>query len=367
MLERVSLPPPGPIQPPGRPGRRAASGTSPLARAVTVGAGLLLALMLSVGAVAVYRMSRSAGPSAAAGGASSTEPLPSASVLPTRRGAPSVTLVPSASDTPSPTPSSSASTGPGPQPSTTPPKPLPDRSLTRNTLYGIDLGKRRVSCRVSVRRPKPPLKNSQLAPYLRTVTGCLNKVFDAPLTTVGFTTSTPKVTAYGKTVKTPCGTYSQSGSPAYYCSGTRTLYWPNTVDGGDEAYTFARLGYVGLAAHEFGHHLQYESGLIRNYGVLYYGSRTAGARYLLSRRLELQAQCFEGVFLHQVSRSLRLSAADRSELRTWHSYTGDEDPPSSRKPDHGTSSAQVRWLFRGLDSGDFGRCNTWSASKASVR
>ena len=51
----------------------------------------------------------------------------------------------------------------------------------------------------------------------------------------------------------------------------------------------------------------------------------------------------------------------------WHSYTGDEDPPSSRRPDHGSSAAQIRWLERGLDSQDFGRCNTWVARKSAVR
>jgi predicted metalloprotease len=73
------------------------------------------------------------------------------------------------------------------------------------------------------------------------------------------------------------------------------------------------------------------------------------------------------VFLATVARSIQLSAADRDELRTWHGFTGDEDPPDKRKPDHGTSAAQLRWLVRGLDSQDFGRCNTWSAPKSDVK
>src|SRR3712207_7627830 len=53
-------------------------------------------------------------------------------------------------------------------------------------------------------------------------------------------------------------------------------------------------------------------------------------RSLLSRRLELQAQCFEGVFLSTVARSIDLSAEDRNELRAWHGFTGDEDRKSTR-------------------------------------
>ena len=61
-----------------------------------------------------------------------------------------------------------------------------------------------------------------------------------------------------------------------------------------------------------------------------------------------------------------MSAKDRTELKAWHSYTGDEDPPEDRKPDHGTSKAQFAWLERGLDSGDFASCNTWTASAKSI-
>lgn len=61
------------------------------------------------------------------------------------------------------------------------------------------------------------------------------------------------------------------------------------------------------------------------------------------------------------------SRSQRAELRRWHSFTGDEDPPASRRPDHGTSRAQVGWLERGLDSGDLGRCNTRPADSSAVR
>ena len=72
------------------------------------------------------------------------------------------------------------------------------------------------------------------------------------------------------------------------------------------------------------------------------------------------------MLLQTVARSIRLTAADREELRMWHSYTGDEDPPSGRRPDHGSSTAQIRWLDRGLDSQDFGRCDTWSVRTSAV-
>jgi hypothetical protein len=269
-----------------------------------------------------------------------------------------------ASPTPVPSPSEPASTA-GSSSGRTPSRP--NKSLAKNSIYAVDLAGTRVSCKVKVRSPKPPLKDADLSAYGKKLVGCLVKVFDKPLAARGIALSTPKIKAYRGTIKTPCGRFSQRGAPAYYCSASRTIYWPVTGDDGAEAYTYARLGYVGLVAHEFGHHLQAASGMLREFGQRSYRTKSRNGRYLLSRRLELQAQCFEGIFLAATARSMGLTGNDRYQLRIWHAYTGDEDPPKSRKPDHGSSAAQIRWLNRGLDSADFGRCNTWTAKKKSVK
>lgn len=279
--------------------------------------------------------------------------------------------------TPSPSPTPTAANATTTSPTAAPRDPLPtatteptvppgpDRSLRTNTLYTIDLAQDVGSCDLTVRRPKPPLPNKKLQPYLSDVAACLTRVFKAPLAARGFTLAEPRMKTYHSTIDSPCGDFDQNGSPAYYCSTTRTIYWPDTVDDGREAYTFARLGYVGLTAHEFGHHLQATTGMLNGYAAAYDKASKTG-RYALSRRLELQAQCFEGVFLHVERTQLHVTAKDRAELKAWHSYTGDEDPPKGRKPDHGSSKAQFAWLVRGLDSGDFGSCNTWTASAKSV-
>jgi predicted metalloprotease len=240
-------------------------------------------------------------------------------------------------------------------------------SLKKNSIYAVDLGGVRVSCKVKVRSPKPPLQDANLGAYGKKLVGCLMKAFGKPLAARGVELTTPKVKAYRRTIKTPCGRFSQRDAPAYYCSVTRTIYWPVSGDNSNEAYTFARLGYVGLVAHEFGHHMQAASGMLGEYGQRSFETKSRSERYRLSRRLELQAQCFEGIFLAATARSIGLSGNDRYQLRVWHTYTGDEDPPEGRKPDHGSSAAQLRWLNRGLGSADFGRCNTWRASKQSVK
>ncbi|HEY0240753.1 MAG TPA: neutral zinc metallopeptidase [Friedmanniella sp.] len=299
---------------------------------------------------------------------------PATTRSPSVRPAPAPSAVPSVSPSPTPTPAPPApTTSPtaapqAPLPSASAPPstpPGPDRSLRTNALYGVDLDHASVACGLKVRRPKPPLADKKLQPYLTEVVDCLTKVFTAPLAARGFQLVEPKIETYHKRVESPCGDFGQGGSPAYYCFGTQTIYWPDTVDDGREAYTFARLGYVGLTAHEFGHHLQATTGMLRAYSIEY-GKASKNGKYALSRRLELQAQCFEGVFLHATSKDLDMTRKDSTELKAWHSYTGDEDPPKSRKPDHGTSKAQWGWLKTGLASGNFADCNTWTASAKSV-
>ena|GEM_PF-1290907 len=317
-------------------------------RRLVIGVRALLVLAVTIGALSACR---------ATGGG-----IPGI-VAPEAEGSGSVAPAP-----PSPTVVSSA-----PVPAATPKSGQGDSqnqintSLTKNSIYSVDLGRTQVSCKIKVRSPKPPLQDGNLGSYGKRLVNCLVKAFGTPLAAYGIQLSTPRVKAYRKTIKTPCGRFGQRDAPAYYCSVTRTIYWPVSADDANEAYTFARLGYVGLVAHEFGHHMQAESGMLPEYSQRAFAAKSRGQRYLLSRRLELQAQCFAGIFLATAAQSLDLSSNDRYQLRVWHSYTGDEDPPAGRKPDHGSSAAQIRWLTRGLDSADFGRCNTWKASKKSVK
>ena len=158
---------------------------------------------------------------------------------------------PAASPTPVPSPSVPASTarsGHGQTPTQPNTSLEEEHHLCRRSRW------RRIACKVKVRSPKPPLQDAKLAAYGKKLVGCLIKTFAKPLAAHGIQLRTPKVKTYRHTIKTPCGRFGQRDAPAYYCSVTRTIYWPVSGDDGNEAYTFARLGYVGLVAHEFGHH-----------------------------------------------------------------------------------------------------------------
>jgi uncharacterized protein len=348
MLSPVPLPPSGPAHSEHNPAFPLHHSGS--CRRLVIGARALIVLGLTIVVGALAGCDTSGG-----GEIPGLQPPPTHQATSTGRATTIPAAVPSPSE-PASTPGSSAG-----QTSS-----RLNRSLARNSIYAIDLGGTEVSCRVKVQSPQPPLKDPDLASYGKKLVGCLVKAFARPLAVYDIELTTPKIKVYRNTIKTPCGRFGQKGAPAYYCSITRTIYWPATGEDGAEAYTLARLGYVGLVAHEFGHHLQAASGMLSEYAQRSYGTNSRSKRYLLSRRLELQALCFEGIFLAVTAQSMGLSNEDRYQLRIWHGYTGDEDPPRDRKPDHGSSAAQIRWLDRGLDSADFGRCNTWTAKRKSV-
>jgi predicted metalloprotease len=90
----------------------------------------------------------------------------------------------------------------------------------------------------------------------------------------------------------------------------------------------------------------------------------------LSVRLELQADCFAGIWAHHANRSRQiLEAGDIEEALNAASSIGDDRLQSQSTgrvvPDsftHGSSAQRVRWFKRGIQTGDPAQCNTFAAA-----
>lgn len=236
--------------------------------------------------------------------------------------------------------------------------------LSDNRIYNVNLKGGAGSC-ATVK--EPTLSDKALLKYLKQQVKCMTKELRPALAKYDVNLMEPRVKGYRKKVETACGTIRNSPAPAFYCGGDQTIYWDVRSDDGNQAYALARLGYVGLLAHEFGHHLQYSSSILGSAAEREYTTTKEKDLMRISRRVELQAQCFEGVYLSFMSDAIEFSDWDRRQILEWHSYTGDEDPPADRKPDHGTSQAQYDWLVWGLEGGNFADCNTWAAPTKEVK
>ncbi|MBD5538427.1 MAG: neutral zinc metallopeptidase [Desulfovibrio sp.] len=176
----------------------------------------------------------------------------------------------------------------------------------------------------------------------------------------------PTLVLFSDSTDTACG-YGQSAMGPFYCPADRNVYidlafygdMERKLGGGGD---FA-LGYV--LAHEVGHHVQNELGIAQEVRRQQSGASKAAANRL-SVMLELQADCFAGVWGKYMEERGILESGDLEEALNTASAIGDDRLQRQSMgrvvPDsftHGTSAQRLRWFRRGFDSGDPAQCNTF--------
>ena len=177
----------------------------------------------------------------------------------------------------------------------------------------------------------------------------------------------PMLQFYGGSGRSGCGA-AQSAMGPFYCPSDQGIYLDTSFF--DELGT--RFGAKGdfaqfyVMAHEFGHHIQNLTGISAQVqrAQQRLSEREGNA---LSVRLELQADCYAGVW-GAINRD-RLDPGDVEEGLTAANAIGDDTLQRQAQgrvvPDsftHGSSADRIKWLNRGLESGDPAQCDTFSGS-----
>ncbi len=177
----------------------------------------------------------------------------------------------------------------------------------------------------------------------------------------------PRMVLYTGGTETGCG-FGESAMGPFYCPQDETVYLDvsfyqemrDRLGGGGD---FAQ-GYV--LAHEVGHHVQHLLGIDQKVRELQARSSEADAN-LLSVRLELQADCYAGVWGRMMQSEGILDTGDLEQaLRTAEAIGDDRLQRQSTgrvRPDsftHGTSAQRYYWFKRGFDSGDPRQCDTFA-------
>ena len=176
----------------------------------------------------------------------------------------------------------------------------------------------------------------------------------------------PKLVLYTGSTSTACG-YGQSAMGPFYCPADRKVYldlsFYNDMQkklggGGDFA-----LGYV--LAHEVGHHVQTVLGISEQVQTLQQRVTKKEAN-ALQVKMELQADCFAGVWGNSMQKQGVLESGDLEEALNAAEAIGDDRLQQQSQgrvvPDsftHGTSEQRYTWFKRGFDSGDPAQCNTF--------
>jgi predicted metalloprotease len=179
----------------------------------------------------------------------------------------------------------------------------------------------------------------------------------------------PKLVLFSGAVQSGCG-MAESAMGPFYCPLDQKVYLDMSFY--DDLTT--RFGAPGdfaqayVVAHEVGHHVQYLLGTAAKVHDLQQRVSKADAN-ALSVRMELQADCYAGVWAKNAAQSRQLlEAGDVEEGLNAASAIGDDRLQRQAQgyvvPDaftHGSSEQRVRWFRRGLQSGTLEACDTFSA------
>jgi uncharacterized protein len=218
-------------------------------------------------------------------------------------------------------------------------------------------------------RPAAPAPNPT-KDFVSAVLGDTEDVWNAVFKAMGAQYEEPKLRLFSGLVQSACGRASASVGP-FYCASDERVYL-DTAFFGELSRRFGAPGDFAQAyviAHEIGHHVQNQLGIMREFEQK--SQRTdARGRNALSVRLELQADCFAGVWGHFAQKRNLLEPGDLEEGIRAAQAVGDDQIQKRTQgyvvPDaftHGAAEQRMRWFRIGLESGDPRNCNTFAAQR----
>ena len=216
--------------------------------------------------------------------------------------------------------------------------------------------------------PKPPA-DDRMAAFVSTVLADTEDVWKDVFSKGGGTYQEPRLVLFRGATQTACG-QGQAAMGPFYCPGDQKVY----IDLGFYETLKNKLGAPGdfaqayVIAHEVGHHVQNLLGISGKVDQM--RGRVSKADYnVLSVKLELQADCFAGVWAnHAQSARQILEQGDVGEAMNAAAKIGDDALQRSSGgavvPEsftHGTSAQRQRWFDNGLNNGSVKACDTFSA------
>lgn len=235
-------------------------------------------------------------------------------------------------------------------------------------LEGVQTGS--VSTRSNDTRPSAEdLANDPLADMVAVVVADTEDVWREIFAGLGRRYDEPTLVMYTGMTRSACGT-GQAAMGPFYCPADNKAY----IDLGfyDDLRTRFRapgdFAQAYVIAHEIGHHVQNLLGISSEVRRLQ-STMSKSEANRLSVRLELQADCFAGVWANRADRARGiLEAGDVDEALNAASAIGDDRLQQQGRgtvvPEsftHGSSAQRQRWFGRGLSSGDPDSCDTFAA------
>ena len=239
------------------------------------------------------------------------------------------------------------------------------------TLLGlVDQVQHSVPQQQSAPAHRPPA-DDDMARFVSKVLASTEDTWREIFRTSGKQYQDPKLVLFSGATPTACGT-GQSAMGPFYCPGDHKVYIDLSFyrDLKTRFHAPGEFAQAYVIAHEVGHHVQNLLGISGK--VEAQRRRVSEAEgNALSVRLELQADCFAGVWgKHADSMKKILQPGELEQALTAAAAIGDDRLQQQSRgrivPEsftHGTSEQRVRWFRAGFDSGDVNQCNTFAARR----
>lgn len=240
--------------------------------------------------------------------------------------------------------------------------------------YGVDLtpllnGEAPMGQTQQHSQPANSAQDNQMAKFTSVILASTEDTWSQLFQKMGKQYQDPKLVLYRGATRTGCGT-GQSVMGPFYCPADKTVY----IDLSFYQEMKNKLGADGdfaqgyVVAHEVGHHVQNLLGIEQKVRQMQQGASKA-EQNRLSVKMELQADCFAGVWGHNMQNQQVLEAGDLEEALNAAQAIGDDRLQQQSQgrviPDsftHGTSEQRYTWFKRGFDSGNPSSCNTFASA-----
>lgn len=214
--------------------------------------------------------------------------------------------------------------------------------------------------------PSTSANQDELSQFVGVVVKDTENLWGEVFTQNSMTYKPPKVVLFTDATQSGCGT-AQSASGPFYCPNDKKVY----IDLSFYDQLRQQFGAPGdfaqayVIAHEIGHAVQDQTGVLPEFNQRR-ASMSQDEQNAYSVRVELQADCYAGVWANYADKQNLLEQGDAQEAINAANQIGDDTltrgQVSSRNFTHGTSQQRMTWFKRGMETGDVGQCDTFNST-----